>query len=102
MKTKDSSVKFDGVTANCLYGMYVVHCLFDQLHYEMVITSCCDGIHKAGSKHYSGNAFDLRFWQIAESQRTNVCAKLRLVLKGDYDVVLEKDHIHVEYDPKVM
>ena len=49
-----------------------------------------------GSLHYQGKAFDLRTWHVIEE----VAKQLRTYLGKDYDVIVEKDHIHVEYDPK--
>lgn len=63
---------------------------------ELVITSTYEGNHSAGSLHYADLAVDVR--------RTNrpdvVCQEIRRELGQDYDVVLENNHIHIEYDPK--
>jgi len=63
-----------------------------------VITSGLDGRHMLGSKHYTGNAIDLRTRGLLNKAMAN--EKLASALGSDYDVVLEDDHIHVEYDPK--
>ena len=63
---------------------------------EAVITSGRDGVHKEGSFHYQGKAFDLRTWHVLEALN----AALKEEFGPHYDVLLEKDHIHVEYDPK--
>jgi len=63
---------------------------------EAIITSGRDGIHKVGSFHYEGKAFDLRTFHVLEALKDEL--KKELGLK--YDVILEKDHIHIEYDPK--
>ncbi|KKL63709.1 hypothetical protein LCGC14_2172400, partial [marine sediment metagenome] len=52
------------------------------------------------SKHFEGQAFDLRISSIPKSKLKEVVASLAASLGGDYDVVLKKDHIHVEFDPK--
>lgn len=75
---------------------------------EMVITSGNDGRHSTNSKHYSGNAIDLRIWPFPEkAQQEAVVREIQTALNGkasnavgEYDVVLEKTHIHLEYDPK--
>ncbi len=66
---------------------------------EMVITAIFDGSHMDGSKHYEGNAFDLRRWHVG-SRVKEFIARLRNALGPDYDVVNETTHVHVEYDPK--
>lgn len=67
----------------------------------LTVTSLRDGRHSAGSLHYSGNAVDLRIWELnARGKTAEVAARLRAALGADYDVVPEADHIHIEYDPK--
>ena len=67
----------------------------------LVVTSAVDGRHKRGSLHYVGLAVDLRTRDLAtKKNRTRVHKKLRKALGDEYDVVLEKTHMHVEFDPK--
>ena len=66
------------------------------------ITSGNDGKHMRGSKHYFNEAFDLRTRNLVgghAAARTWV-AKMQYELGSDYDIVLEKNHIHAEFDPK--
>lgn len=65
----------------------------------VVVTSVLDGRHKAGSKHYEGNAFDLRTWIYTEMEVSLFVGELQRALGVDYDVINEVDHIHVEFDP---
>lgn len=62
-----------------------------------VVTSVSDGKHSAGSLHYVGLAFDLRL----PANPAGFVGALKAALGAEYDVVLEHDHIHVEYQPKV-
>jgi len=68
---------------------------------EAVITSTYEGDHSPGSLHYADLAIDIRY---AKDNPTGVAMELvqeiRDKLGDDYDIVLEKDHIHIEYDPK--
>lgn len=66
---------------------------------SMTVTSLCEGHHKRGSAHYSGRAFDLRIWGL-ENDIENIVKSLKHDLGDEFDVILESDHIHVEYDPK--
>jgi len=44
---------------------------------------------------------DLRRWDLDAAGKTSqAVSMLKSQLGSDYDVVLESDHIHVEYDPK--
>ena len=66
----------------------------------VVITSARDGLHKTGSKHYSGEAIDLRNHYFKEWEKKDVFRDLQCVLGEDFDVVWESTHFHCEYDPK--
>ena len=101
----------DGVTMAVLrpqivLALLVAERVYDEYHAELVVTSLCDGKHKVGSLHYKGDAADLRIWNLPGWQSEEepgvapvVAAKLQSKLGDNYDVVLEKDHIHMEFDP---
>ena len=61
-----------------------------------VITSARDGKHNEDSFHYKGQAIDLRTKHVLEA----LTKQIKEYLGTDYDVVLESDHIHIEWDPK--
>jgi len=63
---------------------------------EMVITSTYEGYHSEGSLHYANLAVDIR----KNKARILSYNEIKQVLGEDYDVILEGDHIHIEYDPK--
>jgi len=65
---------------------------------ELIITSGLDGTHSAGSFHYYGLAVDLRTRYFSESDKQLVLMELRDALSNDYDLVLHRTHLHVEYD----
>ena len=65
---------------------------------DIVITSAKDGKHSRGSKHYVGFALDCRIWEITDLPK--VIKDLEESLTDEFDVVLEADHIHIEFDPK--
>lgn len=66
----------------------------------IVVTAILDGKHKEGSKHYIGEAFDVRSFIYTKEQITELLAAFKQALGKDYDVIFEGDHFHVEYDPK--
>lgn len=95
----------EGAKPEILKAAEIVRSHLWDMGIELVITSgtegdVSDGVHKKTSKHYTGEAFDFRIWQFKESQLPLVVSNLQRKLGKDYDVVLEKTHIHVEYDPK--
>lgn len=65
-----------------------------------VVTSGTDGTHGPNSLHYSGNALDLRTNMFTKEEQDVVHRDLVVALGAQFDVVLESDHIHVEFDPK--
>lgn len=70
------------------------------LPFDLVITSGTDGKHMKGSKHYTGEALDVRTSNIPKGEVGLVLNRLQTRLGSDYQVLLEADHIHVEFDPK--
>jgi hypothetical protein len=66
----------------------------------LVITSALDGKHMAGSMHYKGLAIDVRLPSVEKVANMHIVSILRDRLGFNYDVVLESNHIHIEYDPE--
>jgi len=74
---------------------------------DPVITSGNDSTHKDGSLHYENKATDLRANNVSDKLQDKLADDLQKRLGDDYDVGSEhfkdhpdRDHIHVEYDPK--
>ena len=67
---------------------------------DLIVTSLLDGRHSTNSLHYKGLAVDLRTRHLDETDRAAVAKAIRSALGDEYDVVLERTHIHVEFDPK--
>ena len=68
------------------------------------VTSANDGRHSDKSLHYKNQAFDIRIFNIigdVHREAKEWAERMQAALGPDYDVVYEKDHIHVEYDPDV-
>lgn len=97
MKLKQG-VSLLGLTPQSCVGILVAYSIFREEGYDAVVTSGSEGSHKAKSKHYIGNAFDLRIGMVDADKRPPLVAKLAAALPG-FDVILEADHIHVEWDP---
>ena len=67
---------------------------------DLVITSALRPWDRK-SKHSKGLAIDIRTYNlVTQEEIKKVHAKLVRELKEYYDVILENDHIHIEYDPK--
>jgi hypothetical protein len=89
-----------GVTPRLIVIAAAAANVSNDLGLTLVVTSGTDGKHMKGSKHYTGEALDIRRSNIASERVSMVCELLRARLGKNYDVVLERTHIHVEYDPK--
>lgn len=64
------------------------------------VTSLNDGQHMKNSLHYEGKGCDIRTRSLDRVTADEIAVQIRGRLGKDYDVVVEKDHIHLEYDPK--
>jgi len=67
--------------------------------YTLTVTSGTDSTHSATSLHYSGLAEDYRISGIPTTQLQTMIVLVRTRLGSNFDVILEADHLHVEYDP---
>jgi len=100
MKTKEG-VSLDGLKPEILSILDIVDSVYKDLAgREVVITSTTDSKHGVKSFHYSGFAIDTRIRDLTPKQSANILVELKNKLGKDYDVVLEIDHFHIEYDPK--
>ena len=93
-------VRAAGLQPEILLAILEAREVYRALGAELVITSLLDGKHMKGSLHYSGLAVDLRTRHLGPGDRGTVTERLTVALGPEYDVVLENDHIHVEFDPK--
>jgi len=67
---------------------------------ELVITSMAEGRHSYGSIHFSENAIDTRTRYFDDFTKLAVADDIRTRLGDDFDVVVENNHLHIEYQPK--
>lgn len=93
-----STARVYGLKPEILLAVIVANDVYKEHGAHLTITAGMDGKHMHGSKHYSGMAIDLRIWNIREKRE--IARQIGDRLGGDYDVVLEADHIHIEYHPK--
>lgn len=94
-------VKRDGLVD--VMDMYIMSIGFLHLKYffkKLVITSTTEGKHRKNSLHYKGLAFDVRISDKTKEETNRFLNLLKFHFDRTLDIVLEKDHIHIEYDPK--
>jgi len=98
-------VRLAGVQPPIAIAINVVHSLWVREfgnEIPCVVTSLTDGKHSNNSLHHCGLAVDFRTRNISRGNAfmEQFKAEIRNALGGDFDVILEPTHLHVEYDPK--
>ena len=91
-------VLFEEIHERIVEALPTLERIYAHFGKTLVITSARDGKHKAGSLHYEGKAIDLRTRDFTPLRRQDVHFECQNQLGVDFDVVLEKDHIHCEFD----
>lgn len=81
-------------------GIVEATVVYTEMGYPFVITSLGEGTHLPNSLHYKGAAFDCRSRHVKVAVLPTLLRELKTRLGVDWDIVLEEDHVHVEYDPK--
>jgi hypothetical protein len=91
-----------GVQWQMFAAAIIAEPIFNAAGQELVITSGSDGKHPDKKNiHGRGFALDLRTRDLKTTAAVIAVANaLRAALSPAYDVVVENDHIHAEYDPK--
>ena len=96
-----AGVRIAGMRPEILLAAVAAERVYEKAGFECTITSCMDGQHMAGSLHYKGSAIDLRTKNVPRAiELKQIVDRLKECLGADFDVVVEADHIHVEFDPK--
>ena len=88
-----------GVQAVMARGAMRIAQVYDSRGYPCVITSGTEGTHSPTSLHYQGLALDFRTRMVPTEKRAALRDSVSDALGDDFDVVLERTHLHVEYDP---
>lgn len=104
MKTKDSTVnilELEPIMFSALKTIEMCCKIANGDNYEITITSARDGSHMKNSRHYVGLAIDIR-----SRDMSNITVSAKWIDKflninsKCFDIVIENDHIHIEYDKK--
>ena len=100
MLLKDNTIGFQSFSPQLLLALIIVDQVMKHHGKEALITSLNDAKHSATSLHYSGNAADLRSWWFDDPEQVLKDCKKALGNSSDFDMILESDHFHLEYQPK--
>ncbi len=94
-------VKAEGLRPEILLAIQEAREVYRDLNdADLIVTSLLEGDHNVDSLHYKGLAVDIRIRHLSKVDQATAAARLRVALGPEYDVILEKTHIHVEFDPK--
>jgi hypothetical protein len=94
-------VRIRGLRSEAWFAFYAADEVYKEYGAEAVMTGGLEGKHSRGSIHYSGGAIDLRTNNVNKRHWEIIRDKIKERIGADFDVILEKDHMHVEYQPKV-
>ncbi len=104
MRLKEG-VSIAGVSPELVLGIFIINSVFTRYAKDCILTSVTDGRHREGSKHYSGEAVDIRTKHLTNEEKTEITSEIARALGKDFDVILEgigtdNNHLHIEWDPK--
>lgn len=88
-----------GLSMQMVVALLIIEGCYSEYGRDCVITSATDGKHGAHSHHLKGCAVDLRTTGIPTETMGLIVVMIRERLSGEFQVVLEDDHLHVEFDP---
>jgi len=99
MKLK-TGVRLNGVQPETVLAIMAVDSVYKDFGSDLVVTSICDGKEWRNPKslHLVGLAFDCRIWDFTPENIGDVVYAISEAVGDEFDVVLEDDHIHVEFD----
>lgn len=102
IKLKDDSVSIKNLDPGLMLALPDIKSVFDFFGVHTVITSGCEKetVHMETSLHYKHKALDFRSRNIKPQYRDTAVRMFQFKLGGDFDVVLESNHFHIEHDPK--
>jgi hypothetical protein len=94
-------VSLVGIRPEMSAAFPMIDSAYEKMGYEAILTSGTEGKHKVGSLHLKGLATDWRIRHVRVDLIPILVERIKKNLGGKqsrYDVVLEKDHLHVEFD----
>ena len=93
-----AGVRITGIQPEIVLAISIADSIYRSYREVLAVTSLLDGKHMRASLHYVGAAVDVG---IPVTDVSAVVLALRAALGENYDVVLETDHIHIEFQPKI-
>jgi len=92
-------VRLLGLKPEVSIGLQVAEGVYAAHGWTLRLTCGTEGKHQRASLHYAGQAVDLGL-PPSGTDLPAFIVELRLALGEEFDVLLEADHIHLEWQPK--
>lgn len=93
-----NTVDLHGIQPETIIAVIVSNDVYARLGHECVVTSCLDSQHRSGTLHKHGFAVDLRTKHIPTEKQSALASEIATRLGPQFDVILESDHLHIEFD----
>jgi hypothetical protein len=93
-------VRITGIRPELLLAVIAAERVYEEAGHDLTLTACVDGKHVAGSFHYAGAAVDIRINDVPTTEVPKLIARIKSCVGEDFDVILEVDHLHIEFQPK--
>jgi uncharacterized protein YcbK (DUF882 family) len=93
-------VRIAGLRPEIVLAVLIAERAYAEADCELMLTSGIEGAHSRGSLHYAGSAADLRTQSVPLEKLKPLVERIRIALGPDFDVVLESNHLHIEFQPK--
>jgi hypothetical protein len=98
IKAGPTGCRIAGIQPEGLAAVMVAASVYTKHNLDLVWTAGLDSKHMAGSLHYVGLAIDIGM--PPANLRVVMEQELRDALGDDFDLVVEGDHWHAEFQPK--
>lgn len=92
-------VRVAGLRPEITLAASIIDSVYREFNTELVITCGIEGKHMHRSLHFAGLAIDCRTFNVDADLHSSLLSSIQTALGDDYEVILEKDHIHVEFNP---
>ncbi len=94
-------VSIVGIQPPIIIALIICDGIYAGMGYELVVTSGTEGKHRPRSLHYVGFAVDIRIRDFNFPEEEAAAFNyILLALGAEFDVILHKRHIHIEFQPK--
>ncbi|HEB94324.1 MAG TPA: hypothetical protein ENI94_12865 [Gammaproteobacteria bacterium] len=100
IKSGAGAASIRGIKPEMCIAHTLIVALFTRHGIASRLSSGTDSKHSRASLHYVGYALDISFRGVPQKLIDLLHAELKAVLGDEFDVVKEKTHFHIEFQPK--